>query len=110
MKKTIAIVISLILAFSISACNNEDDIISPETAGAAMYSGLLDQLYTVIASGETMSSELEGAFALYDGAFGFKYISRLYLVLKAHIIQTGEQGSNFFSLCQVLKQNTGRLA
>ena len=67
MKKTIAIVISLILAFSISACNNEDDIISPETAGAAMYSVLLDQLYTVIASGETMSSELEGAFALYDG-------------------------------------------
>lgn len=67
MKKILTIVLSLILVLSVTGCGNEEDAVSPENAGVEIYSGLLEEFYEVIASGKTMSSELEGAFAIYEG-------------------------------------------
>lgn len=67
MKKILTIVLSLILVLSVTGCGNEEDAVLPENAGVEIYSELLEEFYEVIASGKTMSSELEGAFAIYEG-------------------------------------------
>ena len=48
--------------------------------------------------------------AFDDGTFGFKYVPRLYRILKANFVKAGKQGGDFLALCHILKQNTGRLA